>query len=80
MEITADLENRHEIETAPGIGVLANVQTEEAKGHLFTGWSHSDIELDLEVMMPKGSNSGIYFQSRYEIQLFDSWGIKRTGS
>ena len=73
--ITADLENQYEINPVPGTGVLANVQSEDAKGHLFTSWSHSDIELDLEVLMPKGSNSGIYFQGRYEIQLFDSWGV-----
>ena len=35
-----------------------------------------DIELHIEFMVPKGSNSGIYFQSRYEIQVFDSWGIE----
>jgi len=38
--------------------------------------SFGDIELHIEFMVPKGSNSGIYFQSRYEIQVFDSWGIE----
>jgi hypothetical protein len=42
---------------------------------LLTTWSHGDIELDLEVMVPKGSNSGIYMQGRYEVQLYDSWGV-----
>jgi len=42
--------------------------------HLNTGIDHEDIELDLEFMIPKGSNSGIYFQGRYELQIFDSWG------
>jgi hypothetical protein len=27
-------------------------------------------------MVPKGSNSGVYFQGRYEIQILDSWGVK----
>jgi 3-keto-disaccharide hydrolase len=31
-------------------------------------------------MIPQGSNSGIYFQSRYEIQIFDSWGKKTPSS
>lgn len=33
-----------------------------------------DIELYLEFMLAKGSNSGIYLQGLYEIQIFDSWG------
>lgn len=74
-EFYADLDEDRVVDTRPGRGVLANLQTEQARGHLFTSWQHQDIELDLEVLMPKGSNSGIYFQSRYEIQLFDSWGV-----
>ena len=71
----SDYEVVHSLDTQPGVGVLANLQTEEAKGHLFSAWNHSDIELDLEVLMPKGSNSGVYLQSRYEVQLLDSWGV-----
>jgi len=37
---------------------------------------HGDLDLDLDFMMAKGSNSGIYLQGRYEIQLNDSWGNK----
>jgi hypothetical protein len=29
-------------------------------------------------MVPKGSNSGIYFMGRYEIQVFDSYGKKEV--
>jgi len=35
---------------------------------------HGDAELFLEFMIPKGSNSGVYLQSMYEIQIFDSYG------
>ncbi len=34
---------------------------------------HGDIKLSLDFMLPKGANSGVYLQSRYEIQLYDSW-------
>jgi hypothetical protein len=30
----------------------------------------------MDFMLTKGSNSGIYLQGNYEVQLFDSWGKK----
>lgn len=62
------------LETQDGTGVLINIPNEQHKGNLLTTLEHGDMELEVDVMMPKGSNSGIYFQGRYEIQLFDSWG------
>jgi Domain of Unknown Function (DUF1080)/PA14 domain len=59
-----------------GTGILLNLNDEKKKDHLITIMEHGDIELELEVMLPKGSNSGIYLQGRYEVQLLDSWGVK----
>ncbi|MCK0156460.1 DUF1080 domain-containing protein [Cellulophaga sp. F20128] len=59
----------------PGTGVLINLPTPNSKDHLFTAFEHGDIEVEVDVMMPVNSNSGLYFQGRYEIQLFDSWGV-----
>ena len=63
---------------APGTGIFVcnPGKTKETRGHLFTAWEHGDLELELEFLMAPGSNSGIYLQSRYEVQLFDSWGKK----
>jgi hypothetical protein len=61
---------------SPGTGILLNINDDTKKDHLVTNWEHGDIELELEVMLPKGSNSGIYLQGRYEVQLLDSWGAK----
>lgn len=61
---------------APGTGIVVNQPREDAKGHLFTVWEHGDIELELEFLVPAGSNSGIYLQGRYEVQLYDSWGTR----
>ena len=58
-----------------GQGVLLNMNDETRKDHLVSKFEHGDIELELEVMIPKGSNSGIYLQGRYEVQLLDSWGV-----
>jgi len=59
-----------------GTGILLNMNDDQQKDHLVTDWEHGDILLELDVMMPKGSNSGIYLQGRYEVQLLDSWGKK----
>ena len=38
---------------------------------------HGDVQLHVEFMVPKGSNSGVYLMGRYEIQVLDSWGIEK---
>ncbi len=56
-----------------GKGILLNNNDETKKDNLVTVFEHGDLELELEVMLPKGSNSGLYLQGRCEVQLFDSW-------
>ena len=57
-----------------GNGILLNMNTDSLRDNLLSVWEHGDLELEIEVMVPKGSNSGIYFQGRYEIQILDSYG------
>ncbi|WP_162055094.1 family 16 glycoside hydrolase [Pontibacter pamirensis] len=59
-----------------GTGVLVNELSARNKDNLFTKMEHGDIELELDFMMDKGSDAGIYLQGRYEVQLFDSWGVQ----
>ncbi len=35
---------------------------------------HGDAQIHVEFNVPKGSNSGIYVEGRYEVQVFDSYG------
>jgi hypothetical protein len=72
--IYADRHTRHHVETENGTGILVNLPDEENRDDLFSTFEHADLELETDFMMPKGSNSGIYFQGRYEVQLLDSWG------
>lgn len=58
-----------------GTGILLNINDETKKSNLLTNWEHGDIYIEMEVMIPKGSNSGLYLQGRYEVQLEDSWGV-----
>jgi hypothetical protein len=44
---------------------------------LLTAKDFGDYELQLEFNVPKGSNSGVYNRGLFEIQIFDSFGVKR---
>jgi hypothetical protein len=66
--------------TGPGTGVVVNDPSGKPKDHLLTTMEHGDIDLDLDFMMDKGSNAGVYLQGRYEVQMFDSWGVAHPKS
>ena len=42
--------------------------------NLVSDQKFGDIELYLEFMLAKGSNSGVYLHGLYEVQIFDSYG------
>ena len=73
-------ETLHPIHTEPGTGVLFNDYTFTQKDHLLSKWEHGDIKLEMEILIPNGSNSGIYLQGRYELQIKDSWGVMNPTS
>jgi hypothetical protein len=56
---------------APG-GIIVNGTGRTA--NLVSELRHGDCELHVEFMVPEGSNSGVYLQGLYEIQILDSWG------
>ena len=72
-----DLTQKQTFVSEPGTGILLNIPGKGMSGNIFTAFEHSDIEIELDVMMPVQSNSGLYFQGRYEIQLFDSWAVSK---
>jgi hypothetical protein len=46
---------------------------------LLTTKKFGDVELYLEFMIPQKSNSGVYVQGLYEVQILDSFGVKTLG-
>lgn len=60
----------------PGYGVMVNGRG-GATVNLVSSFEHGDVEAQIEFCVPKGSNSGVYFQGRYEIQVFDSFGVAK---
>ena len=67
------LSNAQSFTLMPGKGILVNGIDGET-GNLISKFQHGDVQAAIEYMVPKGSNSGIYFQGRYELQIFDSFG------
>ncbi|MDP8245927.1 MAG: DUF1080 domain-containing protein [Candidatus Hinthialibacter antarcticus] len=56
-----------------GEGIMTN-SLQGRTVNLFTDDQHGDCRLHIEFVVPNGSNSGVYFQGLYEIQVFDSYG------
>ena len=75
--VTADLDKPNVLKVTAGSGVIVNQPDKKDKGaDLFTVAEYGDMDLELDFMMAKGSNSGIYLHGRYELQLMDSWTLK----
>ena len=49
-------------------------------GNFVTADKFGDVELYVEFMVPQGSNSGVYLQGLYEIQVFDSYGVAKPAT
>ena len=39
-----------------------------------------DFRIEVELMVPKGANSGVYVMGEYEVQVLDSYGKEKMGS
>ena len=72
-EVSVDPADEKRLVWTEGDSVAVN----GAKGKtedLHTAKEFGDVEIHVEFMVPKGSNSGVYLMARYEIQVMDSWG------
>lgn len=74
-DIYADRTTPKTLVSSAGNGILYNANDQDKNKNIQTLFEHGDIEIEFDVMMPLKSNSGVYFQGRYEIQLLDSWGV-----
>lgn len=52
----------------------------EKAPYLLTKEEFGDVRIELEFMVPKNSNAGVYVAGRYEVQILDSFGRERFGS
>jgi len=76
--VKLDPANRRHLATEPGQSILIS----HGKGvNLLTKKTYRDCQIEVEFMIPQGSNSGVKLDGCYEIQIYDSWKKKKvTGS
>jgi len=73
--------NQSEFELKGEGKILINSTTKDKTiPYLLTKEEFGDVKIELEFMVPKGSNAGVYVMGRYEIQILDSYGRERFGS
>ena len=73
--VEANADNEKLFAVQPGRGVMINGEKGRTN-NILSEVEHGDVEAHVEFCVPKGSNSGVYFMGRYEVQVFDSWGVQ----
>jgi hypothetical protein len=59
----------------PGTGIIVNGSNGKTVD-LMTEKAFGDVEVHVEFCIPKHSNSGVYLMGRYEVQIYDSFGVQ----
>lgn len=72
-DVVLDSNNASALVAKPGEGTLLNSPGGKTVD-LLSQKEHGDVEVHVEFCVPKGSNSGVYLQGRYEVQVLDSFG------
>ena len=77
-EPSLDPANPRVLVVKPGGNCMCN-QVPPHSVDIYTEEKFGDAIIDVELMVPKGSNSGVYMMGEYEIQVLDSFGQKKPG-
>jgi hypothetical protein len=75
-EVKQNSRNPKQLEAKNGRVAILNGDLGKT-ANLFTKQEFGDIEAHIEFIIPAKSNSGIYFMGRYEIQVYDSFGVEK---
>lgn len=71
--VALDAANPKGFVTQSGQGVMLNSEAGKST-NIASKTEHGDAQIHVEFNVPQGSNSGIYLQGRYEVQVLDSFG------
>jgi hypothetical protein len=81
VESVSDVDGKTEFSMKGKGKILVNAASREEKApYLMTKEEFGDVRIELEFMVPKNSNAGVYVAGRYEVQILDSFGHERFGS
>ncbi len=70
-----------QLEKVEGAGEMINLTPAHGESQdIYSKAKFGDCRMELEVMVPRGSNSGIYVMGEYEVQVLDSYGREKMGS
>ena len=74
-------DNPKHLAKVEGAGELINLTPKHGDSQdIYSKARFGDCRIELEVMVPKGSNSGVYVMGEYEVQVLDSYGKMKVGN
>jgi hypothetical protein len=73
--VSIDPKNARKLDAQSGKGIFYNGPGGRGS-NLVTKESFGDVEVHVEFNIPKGSNAGVKLEGVYEIQIYDSFGVK----
>jgi hypothetical protein len=76
-DATLNPDNIRRLVGKAGDGVLINGKEGKRPSLVTKRRDYRDVEVHVEFMVAKGSNSGVIFHGNYEIQILDSYGVKK---
>ncbi len=79
-EVSAAKDSKELTAKGEGTILINGLQKDKTIPYLVTQESYGDVKVEIEFMVPKGSNAGVYLMGRYEVQILDSYGRKKFGS
>jgi hypothetical protein len=73
-------QNPKQLVAEKGQGEMINLAAKHGDSlDIFCDEKFGDCRIELQLMVPQGSNSGVYVMGEYEIQVLDSWGRTKMG-
>jgi len=74
-------DNPKHLIAAEGKGEMVNLPKKHGESvDIYSEAKFGDCQIELQLMVPQGSNSGVYLMGEYEIQVLDSWGRQTMGN